>query len=279
MPECPNCHEYYFGTLDECPKCHKKISSVENNTPSAKQNGSAAKSNLSESAVEKTAIKKFKLLLIIPLIYYAWCLCSSNHFLNALTLAGLICTLIVFIIAASKKRNEVGALKLLLLIPIIEQILSLLNHYWVFYDGEITPIISYVLRIIALICTMIAFFRGGFGFLKAKGKSNDIVEKTKHAFDRSSEASSVMYSNIGRKIKTLAKVFCWIGIISSVVSGIVVLATMGDAGVLLGILTIVMGPLLFWIGSFILYGFGQLVENSDIRTELAVKAATGEKEG
>lgn len=22
MPECPNCHEYYFGNLDQCPKCY-----------------------------------------------------------------------------------------------------------------------------------------------------------------------------------------------------------------------------------------------------------------
>ena len=26
MPECPNCHQYYFGEPDECPKCHKKLS-------------------------------------------------------------------------------------------------------------------------------------------------------------------------------------------------------------------------------------------------------------
>ena len=25
MPECPNCHQYYFGEPDECPKCHKKL--------------------------------------------------------------------------------------------------------------------------------------------------------------------------------------------------------------------------------------------------------------
>ena len=34
--------------------------------------------------------------------------------------------------------------------------------------------------------------------------------------------------------------------------------------VLLGFLIIIIGPLCSWIGSFMIYGFGQLVENSDI---------------
>lgn len=32
-----------------------------------------------------------------------------------------------------------------------------------------------------------------------------------------------------------------------------------------------MGPLLAWVGSFIIYGFGELVENSCIQTDLMVK--------
>ena len=25
MPECPNCHKYYFGTPEQCPNCHKML--------------------------------------------------------------------------------------------------------------------------------------------------------------------------------------------------------------------------------------------------------------
>ena len=72
-----------------------------------------------------------------------------------------------------------------------------------------------------------------------------------------------MFNNIGGKIKTLAKVICWIGIISCIITGIVLMA-INDDFVLIGILTAVVGSLLSWISSFVLYGFGQLVENSDV---------------
>lgn len=82
-----------------------------------------------------------------------------------------------------------------------------------------------------------------------------------------------MFDNIGSKIMKLAKVLCWIGIILSVISGIIIIA--GGANnsrvygynsgpsVLTGILTIVLGCLASWIGSFFTYGFGQLIENTD----------------
>lgn len=67
-----------------------------------------------------------------------------------------------------------------------------------------------------------------------------------------------MYDEIGGKIKTLAKVIAWVGIIVSVVVGIVTIST----GV--GILVLVLGPLFSWLSTLVLYGFGQLVENTDI---------------
>ena len=79
-----------------------------------------------------------------------------------------------------------------------------------------------------------------------------------------------MFDNIGGKIKTLAKVVCWIGIIACIITGIVLMATNDDL-VLVGILTAVVGSLLSWVGSFILYGFGQLVENSDIIAEQSAR--------
>lgn len=76
-----------------------------------------------------------------------------------------------------------------------------------------------------------------------------------------------MFDNIGGKIKATAKVFCWIAIIASLIGGICMLFINAVAGLVF----IVMGPLSAWIGSFVIYGFGELVENSCIQTELMVK--------
>ena len=93
-----------------------------------------------------------------------------------------------------------------------------------------------------------------------------------------------MFNNIGRKIKVLAKITCWIGIILSIVCGILIIIS--DASlpvslpiqesygrsyykfsyrinpILLGIVIIVIGSLASWIGSWITYAFGELVENA-----------------
>lgn len=68
-----------------------------------------------------------------------------------------------------------------------------------------------------------------------------------------------MFNNIGRKIKMLAEVLCWIGIILSVSIGI--LSLFGGIVYFLsfGFILLFLGPLLSWIGSFLLYGFGELV--------------------
>lgn len=83
-----------------------------------------------------------------------------------------------------------------------------------------------------------------------------------------------MFDNIGRKIKTLAKVLCWIGIAISVISGIAAMLSGNDritindnyavvSPVIIGIVIIIIGCLSSWIGSFFAYGFGQLIENSE----------------
>ena len=69
-----------------------------------------------------------------------------------------------------------------------------------------------------------------------------------------------MFENIGGKIKTLAKVLMWISIIGFAIYGIVMIS---EEQVLLGFLIIAIGSLSSWVSSFVLYGFGQLVENSD----------------
>lgn len=77
-----------------------------------------------------------------------------------------------------------------------------------------------------------------------------------------------MFDNIGSKIKSLAQVVCWIGIIASVIGGIIVMASHSDAAAT-GLLIIAIGVVGSWVGSFALYGFGQLIENSDTLVEIA----------
>ncbi len=88
----------------------------------------------------------------------------------------------------------------------------------------------------------------------------------------------LMFNHIGRKIKTWAKIQCWIGIILCVIAGVSFITagevpiqqTVGSTiitttvqGPLIGALIIVLGSLLSWIGSWITYGFGSVVENTE----------------
>lgn len=82
-----------------------------------------------------------------------------------------------------------------------------------------------------------------------------------------------MFSNIGVKIKTWAKVLCWIGIAGAVILGIGIIlsgGTMGRYGYssrnvslgsfFLGLLVIVVAGFASWVSSFLLYGFGELID-------------------
>ena len=89
-----------------------------------------------------------------------------------------------------------------------------------------------------------------------------------------------MFSQIGKKIKLLAQVFCYLLIAVSIVSGIMIIATpeiahaMGFQPLAAGLLVMLAGSLLSWLNSILLYGFGELVDNT-----AQIKAAlTGEEE-
>lgn len=85
-----------------------------------------------------------------------------------------------------------------------------------------------------------------------------------------------MFSNIGGKIKKLAMVITVAGIVLSVIAGIVQMSlSRGGGGIFFsGILTMIMGSLAAWVSSFILYGFGQLVEDTgDIKRSLSGHSA------
>lgn len=80
-----------------------------------------------------------------------------------------------------------------------------------------------------------------------------------------------MFSNIGNKIRILAKVICIIGMVFAALSGlalIIVGITMVvqriPAGAILifgGFIFAGFGALFAWIGSFVLYGYGQLIHS------------------
>ena len=83
-----------------------------------------------------------------------------------------------------------------------------------------------------------------------------------------------MFDNIGGKIKTLAKVLCWIGIVGSVIAAIGFF-TSGNG--ITGWSMLIAGSLGSWISSFTLFGGGEITENSATQTQLLTKLA--QKEG
>ena len=72
-----------------------------------------------------------------------------------------------------------------------------------------------------------------------------------------------MYSNIGEKIKLLAKIGFIVEAIAIVIAGIGILLTDDEViNILAGVLVMAMGPFAAWASSWVLYGFGELIENS-----------------
>lgn len=69
-----------------------------------------------------------------------------------------------------------------------------------------------------------------------------------------------VFRNIGRKIMALAQFVCWAGIILSVISGLFMLPNNRTFGV--GMAVIIIGSLSAWVGSWTLYAFGQLTDDT-----------------
>ena len=67
-----------------------------------------------------------------------------------------------------------------------------------------------------------------------------------------------MFANIGNKIKAVAVAVCWIGIIISLLAGVIMLGS-GEDLILPGLLTAALGALGSWVSSLFLYGFGELI--------------------
>lgn len=79
-----------------------------------------------------------------------------------------------------------------------------------------------------------------------------------------------MFENIGKKIKGLSKIICYIEIAISFIIGVALLGIAsemsygGEPLAIIGIIILVVGSLFSWIGSFFMYGFGELIDNSTI---------------
>ncbi len=67
-----------------------------------------------------------------------------------------------------------------------------------------------------------------------------------------------MYDKIGSKIKGLAKVIFIVEAIVTVITGIALISSDVD----IGILVIALGPIIAWVSSWLLYGFGELIDKA-----------------
>lgn len=72
-----------------------------------------------------------------------------------------------------------------------------------------------------------------------------------------------MFNNIGHKIKSFAEIICCLGIIAALLYGFSVFLD----DVLMGIIIMFLGSISAWVSALCIYGFGQLIENSDILIE------------
>lgn len=68
-----------------------------------------------------------------------------------------------------------------------------------------------------------------------------------------------MYENIASKIKGLATGTFLVETILSVIAAVAIMATDEDM-ILFGLLVLIIGPLVAWLSTLVLYGFGELIE-------------------
>ena len=105
--------------------------------------------------------------------------------------------------------------------------------------------------------------------------------------DKLAALDAKLFANIGKKIKTLAKVLFGIGTIASVIGGIIYFIILIDDFsyiihydrwdiLLIDILGSVgipcVGTLVSWLAVLVLYAFGELVEKTTVIAKVAAKA-------
>lgn len=82
-----------------------------------------------------------------------------------------------------------------------------------------------------------------------------------------------MYDNIGKKIKILAQVFCIIEAIGAAIASIALMVDDEDS-IPIGLLILIVGPFVAWVSSWLLYGFGELIDKT---SEIARNTYNGER--
>ncbi len=68
-----------------------------------------------------------------------------------------------------------------------------------------------------------------------------------------------MYENVGEKIKSLAITIAVIEFLLTAIPGIILMAT-DESMILTGLIVIIVGFIVAWLSSLLLYGFGELIE-------------------
>lgn len=85
----------------------------------------------------------------------------------------------------------------------------------------------------------------------------------KEKIDNTDSKVDSWYTDIGKKIKGWAKWIFIIEAIASVIGAIALLFTAEDGGMIFAaLLTLILGPVLAWVSSWILYAFGELVDKT-----------------
>ncbi len=74
-----------------------------------------------------------------------------------------------------------------------------------------------------------------------------------------------MFNRVGDKIRTLAQIICIISMVLVVVWG---LSLMADGAIFEAVIIMAIGIIVSWLGALVLFGFGQLISNSDDMVEL-----------
>jgi len=94
-----------------------------------------------------------------------------------------------------------------------------------------------------------------------------------------------MFANPGKKIKSVARIFCWVSMVLFAIGGLVMIIAGcnnmhrgGETLIISGIVTAVAGAFISWLSALVVYGLGTMIENSCVRTEIAVKQAIAQEE-
>lgn len=89
------------------------------------------------------------------------------------------------------------------------------------------------------------------------------------AYMKRNDGELKIFKNVGSRIRGLAGIIFAIGVLASVIGGLYMLSE----SPIKGIAVVVGGLIVSYLSTLGLFAFGVLIENSDIRTDLAIQAA------